>query len=339
MTVSHQRVLVTGAAGFLGSRIVGSYRASGARVRAVGHRARLPIAPFSADVEFIELDLSDRAAMFAACAGQDLVIHAAAATRDVGTGNQLRMEKINVEGTQNVIDACRDNSVRLLHVSTTAAIGISADAATPADEQFVFNLDRMGLTYNETKYRAEQLVLEATSRGMDAVVVNPGVVFGAFGGDYRGASVIERVRRARLVVCTGGGLSVVHVDDVVDGIRKAADTGVAGNRYILSGQNVTFRDIADTVCRVFEARKIVLSVPDAGRDLIAIVSGKLARSRGRPNLAMDHRYAYQFFDSDKARRTLGYAPRPFAHIVADYREHVVAATRTPPRDPIAKGGF
>lgn len=74
-------------------------------------------------------------------------------------------------------------------------------------------------------------------------MVNPGFVFGRHHGAYRGGEVIARIRRRSVVFCTGGGPSMVHVDDVVDGIRMVADSGRLGQRYILSGSDRSFREM------------------------------------------------------------------------------------------------
>ena len=92
--------------------------------------------------------------------------------------------------------------------------------------------------------------------------------------------MIERVLRRRIVPCTGGGLSVVHVDDVVAGIQTVAQRGGAGERYILSGDNVSFYEIARVVCRVAGHRALVVPVPDAIRALAVAYGNGRARRGG-----------------------------------------------------------
>jgi nucleoside-diphosphate-sugar epimerase len=75
-------------------------------------------------------------------------------------------------------------------------------------------------------------------------------------------------------------LSAVHVDDVVDGIRRVGDEGRAGQRYILSGENVTFPELARTVCQIFGPRKKIISVPGAISDLAGLLLNAVARKRG-----------------------------------------------------------
>ncbi|HEU4719859.1 MAG TPA: NAD-dependent epimerase/dehydratase family protein [Gemmatimonadaceae bacterium] len=313
-------MLVTGAGGFLGTRIVQRFSAHGARVRAVLHAGSTAPASMAAAHEQVRIELRESSELESAFRDHDLVVHAAALTRAHGPDGGRLMETVNVEMTRNVIEACRRAGVpRLVHVSSTAAIGISPDPRTPADERFTFNLGDLGLSYNVSKRNSEQLALDANGAGLEVVVVNPGFVFGWHEPRYRGGEVISRVLNTSPVVCTGGGLSMVHVDDVVAGIVQAADRGRGGERYILSGDNRSFREIADTVLRVAGVRRRILAMPDRARDLLGRVSNARARRRGAPpNLVLDGRYAYQYYSSEKAAAELGYQRRPFESIVEDF---------------------
>ena len=321
-------VLVTGGAGFLGSRVVRNYLAQGVKVRVVGSLKKGSLENLGAcarGLEFFELDLCDFDRIVDAFADQDLVIHAAAMIHARNVHERMLQKRVNVDATRNVIEACRRNRVRkLLHISTTSAIGISPDPGIPADESFRFNLDRLGISYNSTKHQAEQLVLHANGPDLAAIVVNPGFVFGSRRNGYNGAEVIQRVLSSPVVICTNGGLSVVHIDDVVEGINRVSEQGRAGERYILSGENLTFRELAYTVCQIAGLKKNIISVPDAVSTFAGLLLNVIARARGvSPHLYLNRRYAYQFFSSEKARTELGYRPRPFAGIVEDYLDYAV----------------
>jgi dihydroflavonol-4-reductase len=322
-----KNVLVTGGAGFLGSRVVRSYLAAGNKVRVVDslqQGSTETLGACSPALEFVQLDLCDLDRVVDAFADQDLVIHTAAMIRATNEHERALQRRVNVDITRNVIEACRRNRVRkLLHISTTSAIGISPDPKVPADESFSFNLDHFGISYNSSKHQAERLVLDANGPDLTTLVVNPGFMFGARRIGYNGAEVIQRVLNSRVVICTNGGLSLVHVDDVVEGIRRVGDGGRAGQRYILSGENLRFQDIAQTVLRIFGLKKKMVSVPGAIGDLAFLLLNAIARKEGAsPPLYLSHRYAFQFFSSEKARTELGYRPRPFAEIVEDYRGYV-----------------
>ena len=249
------------------------------------------------------------------------MVHSAAVLHASTPGERALQESVNVGATQALVDGCRRYGVpRLIHVSTTATIGISERPAVPADESFRFNLEQLDLGYATSKRQAEALVLGADSGGLETVVANPGFVFGRHREGYRGSDVISRVLRSPIVPCTRGGLSVVHVDDVVDGIRRVGERGRRGERYILSGPNVSFHQIARTVARLSGERRLVVTVPDLVRDL----AGRYLNGRAgtRPRLQLDRRYAYQYYSSEKARTELGYGSRTLAEIVSDVLDYL-----------------
>lgn len=316
--MSTRRVAITGASGFIGSALVSRFLGLGAEVRAVGHTPSPPVAPrpeLPDGAAYAGVDVRDAAGVRDVLSGHDLVVHAAAVSPPAGPEY---MTHVNVEGTRNVVRACRDGGVdRLVFISSTAAVGSSGDSNAASDENTTFNLELV--PYSAGKRLAELIVAEEAGPGVQIVVANPGFVFGPFGERYRGSEVIARVLNASVVPCTNGGLSVVHIDDVVDGVVRVAERGRPGERYILSGENHTFRSIAETVCDVAGVRRRIVTVPDPVRAVVGLIRGAAARLRGRtPDVTFDRQLAFPFYSSSKAGSELGYRFRPFAEIVADY---------------------
>lgn len=276
-------------------------------------------------MDLAELDLQALEVDQDVVAGHDLVVHTAAVVHATTSAERALQERVNVDVTRALVAACRKHAVpRLLHVSSTAAVGISGRQEAPADEAFPFNLQGLGLGYAETKREAEFLVIGADEPGFETVVVNPGFMFGRHRHGYRGSEVVTSALGRTLVPCLRGGLSVVHVEDVVDGIKAAAERGRHGERYILSGPNVSFRDVAQTVARLSGRRKLVVTVPDAARAAAGLYFNRLRGRTGSaaPRLYLDRRYAYQYYSSEKARIELGYLARSLDDIVADVLEYL-----------------
>jgi dihydroflavonol-4-reductase len=315
------RVLITGGTGFVGSHVC-------RRLLAEGHRVRVLVRPTSDGtsldglaVERVPGDVTEPWSVAAAAQGQEWVIHAAANLTYWGR-DAAWQARVNVEGTRNVIRACRQAGVRrLVHVSSVAAVGIPDDSGRPADEEFCFNLGDSGLNYHLSKRRAEEEVAAGVAEGLDAVIVNPASVFGPYGAGYRGADMLSKVRRTPVVPYFTGGLCVVHVDDVVAGTLAALRRGRAGQRYILGGENLTYRALVERTARAMRLWRCVVPVPALVTALAARVLEPWGRWRKRrPRITYATHYCASrchFYDSGKARRELGYSPRGFDAILQE----------------------
>jgi dihydroflavonol-4-reductase len=269
-------------------------------------------------------DVTDPGSLDAAIKGQEVVVHAAA---DVayGGGAPNHQATVNVEGTRNVVLACRRHRVkRLVHVSSVAAIGILDRPGPPADETFSWNLENSRLSYHRSKRRAEVEVLEGVRAGLDAVIVNPGSICGPFAGGFRGRELIEGVVRRRIVPYFLGGRNVVHVSDVVDGILGAVERGGTGERYILGGENLTYCRIAELVAGRLGLRRVLVPVPSLVTGLAATILEPVGRLTGtRPRITFDIHYCagrFAFYNSAKAHGQFKFSPRPFTDIVREYVE-------------------
>jgi len=285
------RVYVTGASGFVGAHVVRELRKRGAEVRD----------------EFVEL--GDRPGLERVVAGCDAVFHVAALYSFDAPGREL--QRVNVEGTRNVLDACRAQGVaRLVHTSTAATCGpVPGRVATEEDSPPAWELS---VPYKWTKLEAERLVLEAP---IDAVVVNPTTPVGE--GDRRPTPtgrMIRGVASGRYRAFLDIGLNVVDVRDVARGHLLALEHGRSGERYILGGANLTLVELFAAVADLAGRPRPRLRVPYAAVQAAAAV-GLVNRNEAR--LARLPAY----FSSAKAERELGYRPGPvepaLARAVAD----------------------
>jgi len=320
--VYNLKVLVTGATGFLGSHLTRRLIRAGHEVTIL-RRPTSDISPLDAlSLHHVIGDITEVEAVNRAVEGNNYVIHAAAHIA-YWRNHRAIQTRINVEGTRNVVNACKQRGVkRLLHVSSVAAIGIPAQADCPADETFSFNLGQSKLNYHISKYLAEQEVLKEAQNGLDAVVVNPGSIFGPFINRFRGGEMIDKIRRSKIVPYFLGGICAVHVDDVVDGSLKALWHGRKGERYILGGENILFRRIAELAAQYLKLKRVFVPVPSLVTGLAAGISepiGVLAEIR--PRITYEVHYCASrchFYDSTKAIKELHYKPRAFADIVKAY---------------------
>src|SRR6185436_19103952 len=214
--------LVTGASGGLGSAVVEQLRAEGHKVRVMVRR--LPAAP-TEGLEYARGDLADAEAVDRAVRGARCVIHVGAAMK----GSWQDHQGGTIEGTRNVLAACRKHGVeKLVHVSSLSVIDwAGAPPGTPVDESTPFEgrAEERG-SYTQAKLEAEKLVSAEAARGLPAVIIRPGQIFGRK-IPLMTAAVARRVGGRHLVLGDGEILlPLVYIDDVVDSLLLAAKNGI-----------------------------------------------------------------------------------------------------------------
>lgn len=248
--------LVTGATGFLGSTIARVLLDNGHSVRAI-HRSSSTFDLLDDDVrERIDWrlgDVLDPESLEAAMEKVDGVIHAAAYVGFDGRRGEEKLFQINVTGTANTVDAALATGVqRLVHVSSIAALGRSVDQTECLDETAQWKDSSLNTAYAISKYRAEMEVQRGVAMGLDAVIVNPSVIMGPGRLGENTMQIAEQLLDRKLPFRPKGGTNIVDVEDVALGCLAAYNKGQSGQRYVLSGHNLLWRDIlqslADSLC-------------------------------------------------------------------------------------------
>lgn len=321
-------VLVTGATGFLGSHLCRRLVNEGYNVTIL-HRPTSNVEVLgNLPVKKIIGDVTDAASVNKAVVGNEIVFHAAAHLSHWGF-HKNEQNKVNVEGTKNVVEACRQfNVTRLIQVSSVGTIGISENPDQPAKEDFKFNLENSPLNYHISKKRAEEIVLKAAESGLDAVIVNPSSFWGPFRNDFRGAAFALMAKQMAIVPYLTGGMCVAHVEDVVDGIIAAKDKGKTGQRYILGGNNLSYQTIMRMGAEKLNLHRWFVPIPNLVLGLAAMTLEPLSRfTKRQPKITYAVHYCadrYSYYDSGKAQNELGYSPRNYKDILNECVDFVRA---------------
>ncbi len=325
------RYLVTGGNGYLGAALCRALIASGHRVRILDTRRG------DLDCEYLRGDILSAATVNTAVNGVEGIFHVAAV---VGFSKNKRpaQRRINVEGTRNVMAAALTQGIpKVVYTSTINTLGFVATENETGDEDTPYNWAPLDISYMETKYEAEQLVLRMVrEQKLPATIVNPGTIFGGNGystiafGQTSASPVppmnanryIELIRNGQMPTYPVGGTNCVALEDVVDGHIAAMTKGRIGERYVLGAENMTYHALF-----AFIAGELGVTAP-----LVPLIAGPtefLARlaERGFEFLQKEPPFTaemvrassrFSFYSNAKAQRELGIRFRDFRTYLRDW---------------------
>ncbi len=315
-------IVVTGATGLLGNVLVRTLLAEGTGPVRVLVRPTADLTPLrDLDVETVTGDVRNPASLGAAFSGATTVFHLAGIVSIERAGLPF-LRETNVEGTRNVVAACRRSGVgRLVYCSSIHAFAVPGVGACLTEESAVDPARAAG-AYDRTKAEATLAVREAVAQGLDAVTVFPTAIIGPF--DYRPSYTGELViqcARGRLPAYVDGAYNFVDVRDVAAGLSAAAARGTSGEGYILSGCAVTVRELLETIETVTGTPPPRLKLPFQLVRSVSFLIPAYYRVTGQKPLFTT--YSLDVISSgcrmahDKAAKELGYRPRPFVETIAD----------------------
>jgi dihydroflavonol-4-reductase len=311
------RVVITGATGFIGSAVVRAAQATGAEVVAL-------VAPDAdtrnlddTDAERAVVDIRDNANVRIVCKGARFVFHLAAIYRFWARDPRIFYD-VNVGGTVNVLDAARAAGCeRVVYTSTVGVLGLAPTRrGQPADETSRTDISHLFGHYKRSKFIAEHEALRAAAEGLDLCIVLPTFPLGQrdLAPTPTGKVVVDFLN-GKMPAFVDTALNVSHVDDLARGHLAALERGGRGRSYILGGENLSMRAIFQTLASYCGLPMPRLHVP-TGLALAAgaasdLIEGRLLRREPRVPLEAARMSATRMIFSDqRARAEIGYTSRP-----------------------------
>ena len=313
--------LVTGATGHIGNVLVRHLLSRGERVRAMLMPGEDPSPLDGLEVEQVEADVLDYQSLLGALHEVDVVYHLAGIISILPGRNHL-VDAVNVIGTRNVLQAARLSGVnRLVYTSSIHALtrmphGITIDESVPFDPKHAIS------AYDHSKAQASLEVLKAVQAGLDAVIACPTGVIGPY--DYRGSEmgqlILDCVNRKPMFY-VDGAYDFVDVRDVAQGLALAAERGQTGESYILSGERLSVIGMIKTVQDIIGKQLLTMKIPMRLARFAARFTPlyyQIARVKPRfTSYSLDTIISNSVISHAKARRELGYTPRPLRESLAD----------------------
>ncbi|MDO8644844.1 MAG: SDR family oxidoreductase [bacterium] len=312
------KILVTGGTGFVGAHVVRLLIQEGHSVRVLlrENSPRTLLKNLSIE-EFIG-DLTNPSSVLEAVKGCQVVFHIAGHV-SFWKREAKKIWAINLEGTRNVVQACLAHKIeRLIHTSSIVALGRVPEGKI-GDETLEYDWGPYKINYNHSKYLAEQEVLQGIAQGLNAVIVNPAVVFGAGEIDARSGQMILKIKKGKIPFRFPGGCCACDVEDVARGHLLAWKKGKRGERYILGGENRDWQTVMELIAKTVDGRAPKKSLPLFLYKFFAVFSEGLSFFTGKyPSLTWEMRHyigRHFYFSSKKAINELGYTITPFQETI------------------------
>ncbi len=320
-------VLVLGATGFIGGHIAKAALRAGWKVRGFQRRSGSTGHLQGNEIEWVQGDLMQLPTLERAMDGVDLVFHAAAyypqSQSQRTFQDHIAAAKKEIH---HVLTAAGGASIRrLIYTSSLSTIGLPPqDEDRLADERDIYQPGTLpGNAYYEVKSLMERAVHTAVGKGLNAVVVNPTVVFGPGDVHLTTGRILIAAAQGKVPVVPPGTINVVDVRDVAREQIAAARKGSTGERYILGGHNLPIPQVMKRIAEIANASPPLFTIPKA------VLLGLVPISERIPFLSVpDHLQAYthwQGYNTHKAEETFELSPRSFDKTIQDslnwYQDH------------------
>jgi nucleoside-diphosphate-sugar epimerase len=242
-------ILVTGSTGLVGTHLIQQLLQNKQPIKAF-FRSEIPFE--HSLVQWVKADILDVVALEEAMQNVTQVYHCAAIV-SFNPKQKNELHKTNIEGTANVVNACLNAQVqKLLFVSSVAALGrIREDK--PIDETMNWTEETSNSEYGKTKFLAEMEVWRGIGEGLNAVIVNPTIILG--NGDWnKGSSSVFKSVYNEFPWYTEGTTGFVDVLDVVEAMIQLMNSNIVAQRFILSAETSTYKDLFTLIANAFNKK-------------------------------------------------------------------------------------
>jgi len=307
--------LVTGAAGFLGSHVARQLVSRGEVVRVLMRPTSTNRAITDLPLEYITGDLRDPASLDRAMSGVQRVFHVAADYR-LWARRSKEIYDSNVGGTKNILEAARKAGVeQFIYTSTVATLAV--DRPELRNEGTNAKFDEMVGHYKRSKWLAEKEVLDAAKKGFPAIVAMPTTPVGP--GDWKPTptgKIILDFLNGKMPGYVETGLNFVGVEECAAGHLLVAEKGKVGERYLLGGENLTLKQLLDTLAKITGLPAPRMKIPHGLALGVAYASTAFSRLIGKePQIPVEGvkiARHMMFVDCTRAQRELGFQAGPVA---------------------------
>jgi nucleoside-diphosphate-sugar epimerase len=306
------RYFLTGATGFIGGYVARQLVDAGHQVVAVVRSPAKAGDLAALGIELHQGDVTDKPSMHAPMVGVDGVFHIAGWYK-IGLRDKSDGERINVQGTRNVLELMRELGIRKGVYTSTLAINSDTHGQV-ADESYRYDGPHLS-EYDRSKWAAHQVAEQFIAAGLPLVIVMPGLVYGPGDTSAVHTAFVQYLQRRLPMIPRQSAFSWAHVEDIARGHILAMEQGRPGESYIIAGPTSTFEDAMDLAKQISGVPLPRMRVGPGPLKALAAVMGQVEKLVPVPAdysaeyLRINAGVTY-IGDNSKARRELGYHPRP-----------------------------
>jgi dihydroflavonol-4-reductase len=275
------KILVTGADGLLGSNLVRELLKRGHTIRAFVQPNRQQKTLEGLSLEKFPSNLLHADEVLKSAEGCDAVIHCAASTSVWPTRSEI-VNKVNIDGTQNIIRAVQKNNIqRMIYVGTANSFGFGSKE-NPGVEGNPYKSATYALDYMDSKYKAQQLILkEVKESKLPAVIVNPTFMFGPYDSNPSSGAMIVALYKGKVPGYTAGGRNYVCAKDAAVAIANALTKGRVGECYILGNQNLSYKEAFEKIASTIGVKPPKLPIPSVFAKLYGGIGTAVGKISGK----------------------------------------------------------
>ncbi len=302
-------ILVTGPDGVLGSNLVRELLNRNYNISVLLEPGKEPITLKGLPIKLYYGNILDPEALNDAFVNKDVVFHCAASTSMFPARNEM-VNKVNIDGVQNVINATLKHAIkRLIYVGTANSFGPGSTASNPGNEQSKYNSFKYGIDYLDSKYKAQQLVLRAVKEdGLPAIIVNPTFMIGPYDSRPSSGAMILALYKNKVPGYSLGGKNFTAVKDVATAMANAITMGEIGQCYILGNFNLTYKESFEKMAAAIGAKaptrkfssKVVIAYGTLSSFLASVFKYYPSITKELAVLSSEHHY----YSAEKAHKEL-----------------------------------
>lgn len=322
------KLFLTGVTGYIGSKIALAAVAKGFDVHALIRNINAGSKPDHPKIKYFKGDITAYNSVVAAMQGCQYVLHTAALTQ-LWHKDRSHLYAVNVGGTRNVLQAALENNVkRFVFTSSCSIFGPSTSKPLVEDDTRTTAFEN---DYEISKFCAEELVKEYSRKGLFATIVCPPRVYGPglwTKGNPVSKLIADAMQRSFTIAPSATAIvgNYAFIDDVVEGHFLAMQKGLAGNKYILGGENISYGDFFNALKKYSPKKIYILSVPKYVLKLWSYITYcfhlLLSKHTHLTPKAIDKIFENRAFSCKKAIQQLGYQITPFHQGILKTIQHI-----------------